>query len=75
MKEIVGRAGFLFDPDWAESFDQALLQALTDGPERALRLEEGRRQARHWNWERTADVVQEALYRAATGKLPPAQEP
>jgi glycosyltransferase involved in cell wall biosynthesis len=74
MKEIAAGSACMFDPDWPETFDDALREALREGPERGKRIELGRRRAQDFSWKRTAHHIEDALYRAATGELPPVRE-
>ena len=71
MKEIAAGCGYPFDPDWPESFNVAVKEALADNEERTRKIEAGKKEARKYSWRRTAHHIEDALYRAATGKLPP----
>lgn len=68
MKEIAAGCGFPFDPDWPETFDAALGEALGEGPEAASRVEKGRREASHYSWEKTTALVNEAIQAAFEGR-------
>lgn len=70
MKEIAAGNGFPFDPDWDESFDAALRQALAGGEAVGVRLEAGRRAARQYSWEKTATIVAEVLRAASFNVYP-----
>lgn len=70
MKEIAGAAGFLYDPDYVDTFHAAVRAALGDEQERAARVEIGLRLAERYSWETTTRIVEDAIMRAATGDLP-----
>ncbi|MCC5876543.1 MAG: glycosyltransferase, partial [Candidatus Sumerlaeia bacterium] len=70
MKEIAAGAGFPFDPDWPESFDAALREALSGGESVNLKLERGRIAARQYSWDKTAGIVAEVLLSVSQGVYP-----
>lgn len=72
MKEVAGEAAFYFDPDWPESFDEAVRRVLGNESDRQHRIRIGQERAAKYSWRRTAEVIEQALYRAATGDLPQA---
>jgi glycosyltransferase involved in cell wall biosynthesis len=60
LPEVVGKAGYLFDPAEPEALAHALRAVLTDPQRRAAMREEGWRQAGHFRWRDTADRMREA---------------
>jgi glycosyltransferase involved in cell wall biosynthesis len=67
LPETCGAAALLVDPEDQPAVAEALLRAATDGAERTRLIEAGRRRAREFGWERTAEgidrVVEEELGR------------
>ncbi len=70
MREIAGDAAYRFDPDYPESFDQALEEMLGNEETRRQRIAQGLEQSRTFSWERAGLHVEHALFRAMTGRLP-----
>lgn len=71
MKEIAADCGYYFDPDYPDSFVNAFELLSNDDQLRRERIESGRRLASGYTWRKTAGHVEDALYRAIEGKLPP----
>ncbi len=73
MKEIGGGAAWKFNPDYPESFLKELSTLLSEEQERGRRVALGQHLAERFQWKKTAHRVEDALYRAMTGDLPPAR--
>jgi glycosyltransferase involved in cell wall biosynthesis len=61
LPEVVGDGGWLVPPGDAPAFADALLAAVTPGPERDARLAAGSAAAARWSWETSAASL-EALW-------------
>lgn len=65
LQEVCGEAAPYFDPHDTSSLQAALLAHVTSSPqERQARITLGLARARHYDWERTADLTAEVFARA-----------
>ncbi|MCC7007459.1 MAG: glycosyltransferase family 4 protein [Acidobacteria bacterium] len=60
LRESVGSAGWLVDPDDPDALAHALHTVLTDASRRRVMSDDGRRHAEQFTWERTARHLREA---------------
>jgi glycosyltransferase involved in cell wall biosynthesis len=57
LREVVGEAGFFFDPESTDDAARALAQALDDRDARARAIAAGRRIAERYTWESAAEKL------------------
>ena len=70
LREIAAGAAVLFDPASVESIAEAVSRLLSDAPIRTRLVEEGRRRAAEFTWDRAARETLEVLRGAAAACLP-----
>ncbi len=71
MKEIAARSAFTFDPDWPETFDDAMREMLGNEKKRNELIARGVERSKFFRWSKTAQTIADALLRARTGELAP----
>ena len=65
LPEVAGEAGILLDPDDESAWAEAMARVLTDSAQRDEMVENGRLQATHFTWRKTAEMTLE-IYTSKT---------